>query len=147
MSLNFIHTSWTLQLVSEGVLFSRLLERSHLWSLLFKNVGERCTAKNYFPVSLLAVVSKVFEKLGNKSIVDHLAGIFSSTFLLPVNYSKNSILNWVFKLYLFFVWFSNRQVIWNYKANYLLKSQLYLLITSLTRCLDPYIACSSVTVA
>ena len=31
--------------------------------LVFKNVGERCTAKNYRPVSLLSVVSKVFENL------------------------------------------------------------------------------------
>ena len=31
--------------------------------LAFKNVGERSTAKNYRPVSLLSVVSKVFEKL------------------------------------------------------------------------------------
>ena len=29
---------------------------------VFKNVGERPTAKNYHPVSLLSVVSKVFEK-------------------------------------------------------------------------------------
>ena len=36
---------------------------------VFKNVGERSTAKN--PVSLLSVVSKVFENLVNK-IVDHL---------------------------------------------------------------------------
>ena len=40
--------------------------------LVFKNVGERSTAKNYHPVSLLSVVSKVFEKLLNKRIVDHL---------------------------------------------------------------------------
>ena len=39
---------------------------------LFKNVGERSTAKNYHPVSLLSVVSKVFEKLANNRIVDHL---------------------------------------------------------------------------
>ena len=32
---------------------------------VFKNVGERSTAKNYDPVSLLSVVSKVFEKLLN----------------------------------------------------------------------------------
>ena len=38
---------------------------------VFKNAGERSTAKNYRPVSLLSVVSKVFEKLVN-SIVDHL---------------------------------------------------------------------------
>ena len=39
---------------------------------VFKNVGERSTAKNYRPVSLLSVVSKVFEKLVNNMIVDHL---------------------------------------------------------------------------
>ena len=39
---------------------------------VFKNVGERSTAKNYHPVSLLSVVSKVFEKLLNNKIVDHL---------------------------------------------------------------------------
>ena len=46
---------------------------------VFKNVGERSTAKNYSPVSLLSVVSKVFEKLVNNSIVDHLekCGLFS----------------------------------------------------------------------
>ena len=37
---------------------------------VFKNVGERSTAKNYHPVSLLSVVSKVFEKRGNNRIVD-----------------------------------------------------------------------------
>ena len=39
---------------------------------VFKNVGERYTAKNYHPVSLLPVVSKVFEKLVNNRIVDHV---------------------------------------------------------------------------
>ena len=45
---------------------------------VFKNVGERSTAKNYRPVGLLSVVSKVFEKLGNNRIVDHLekCGLF-----------------------------------------------------------------------
>ena len=37
-----------------------------------KNVGERSTAKNYRRDSLLSVVSKVFKKLGNYRIVDHL---------------------------------------------------------------------------
>ena len=43
-----------------------------------KNVGERPTAKNYSPVSLLSVVSEVFEKLNNR-FVDHLekCGLFS----------------------------------------------------------------------
>ena len=36
---------------------------------VFKNVGETSTAKNYCPVSLLFVVSKVFEKLVNNKIV------------------------------------------------------------------------------
>ena len=46
---------------------------------VFKNVGVRSTAENYRPVSLLSVVSKVFEKLVNNRIVDHLekCGLFS----------------------------------------------------------------------
>ena len=39
---------------------------------VFKNAGERSTGKNYHPVSLLSVVSKVFEKLLNNRIVDLL---------------------------------------------------------------------------
>ena len=35
-------------------------------------LGERSTAKNYPPVSLLSMISKVFEKLVNNSIVNHL---------------------------------------------------------------------------
>ena len=55
-----------------GGVFSRLLVP------VFKNAGERSTAKNYHPVSLLSVVSKVFEKLVNNRIVDHLqkCGLF-----------------------------------------------------------------------
>ena len=43
---------------------------------IFKNVGERPTAKNYHPVSLFC---KVFEKLVNNRIVDHVEkfGLFS----------------------------------------------------------------------
>ena len=46
---------------------------------VFKNVGKTSTAKNYRPVSLLSVVSEVFEKLVNHRIVDHLqkCGLFS----------------------------------------------------------------------
>ena len=46
---------------------------------VFKNFGEKSTAKNYCPVSLPFVVSKVFEKLLNKRIVDHPEkfGLFS----------------------------------------------------------------------
>ena len=39
---------------------------------VFKNVGGRSIAKNYCLVSLFSVVSKVFEKLVNSRIVDHL---------------------------------------------------------------------------
>ena len=46
---------------------------------VFKNAGEGSTAKVYRPVSLLFMVSSVFEKLVNNSIVDHLekCGVFS----------------------------------------------------------------------
>ena len=40
--------------------------------LVFNNVAERSTTKNYHPVSLLSVVSKVFEKIVSNRIVDHL---------------------------------------------------------------------------
>ena len=39
---------------------------------IFKKIGEKSTAKNYFPVSLLSVVSKVLGKLENIRIFDHL---------------------------------------------------------------------------
>ena len=46
---------------------------------VFKNVGERSTVKSYCPVSFLSVVSKVFEKVENNRIVNHLetCGFFS----------------------------------------------------------------------
>ena len=53
--------------MSEIALFSRLLV-----VLVFKNAEERSTAKNYPPVSLLSAVSKVFQKLVNNRVVDHL---------------------------------------------------------------------------
>ena len=42
-------------------------------------LGERSSAKNNHPVSLLSMVSKVFKKLLNNRIVDHLkkCGLFS----------------------------------------------------------------------
>ena len=45
---------------------------------VFKDVEERSTAKNYRPVSLLSIVGKVFEKLVNNKIFDHLqkCGLF-----------------------------------------------------------------------
>ena len=64
--------------MSEGVLFSRPLE-GFIGGPVFENVGEMSTAKNYCLVSFLSVVSRVFEKLVDKRIVDHLekCGIFS----------------------------------------------------------------------
>ena len=61
-------------------LFNMCLEEScfsDCWKVssvvpVFKNVGERSTARNYRPVSLLYVVSKVFEKRVNNRIFDHL---------------------------------------------------------------------------
>ena len=46
---------------------------------VFRNVGERSTAKNYCPVSHLSAVSKILEKFVNNRIVDHLekCGLFS----------------------------------------------------------------------
>ena len=45
---------------------------------VFKDVLERCTAKNYQPVCLLSALSKIFEKLVNNRVVDHLekCGLF-----------------------------------------------------------------------
>ena len=37
-----------------------------------KNVGERSTAKNCHSINFLSVVSKVFQKLVNNRVVDHL---------------------------------------------------------------------------
>ena len=35
---------------------------------IFKNIWEQSTAKNYCPVSLLSVVSKVFEKFSQRNV-------------------------------------------------------------------------------
>ena len=49
---------------------------------VLKNVRERFTAKNYRPVSILSVASKIFEKFVSNRIVDHLkkCGLFSVWF-------------------------------------------------------------------
>ena len=61
-------------------LFNKCLKEScfpDCWKVLsvfpvFKNVRERSAAKSYHPVNLFSVVNKVFEKLVNNGIVDHL---------------------------------------------------------------------------
>ena len=68
-------------------LFNNCLKEScfpYCWKVslvvpVFKNVRERSTAKNYYPVSLLSVASKVIEKLVNNRVVDYLkkCGLFS----------------------------------------------------------------------
>ena len=63
-----------------GELFNMYLREScfpDCWKVslvvpVFKNVGERSTAKNYCPVSLISVVSKIFEKFLINRVVDHL---------------------------------------------------------------------------
>ena len=65
----------------------------HCWSKLvslvihvFKNVGERSITKIYCPVSILSVVSKAFQKLVNKLLVD-----------LPENGDLFSVLQYDFR--------------------------------------------------
>ena len=68
-------------------LFNKCLKESsfpNCWKVssvvpVFKNVGESSATNNYRPVSLLSVLSKVFEKLVNNRIADHLekCGLFS----------------------------------------------------------------------
>ena len=67
-------------------LFNKCLKESFFpdcWKVssvvpISKNVAERSTAKNYRPVSILSVVNKVFEKLVNNRIIDHIeeCGLF-----------------------------------------------------------------------
>ena len=80
-------------------LFSMCLKEScfpDCWKLsslvpVFKNVGERSNAKNYCPVSLLSVVSKVFEKLVSNRIVDHLIGLLISDFQYGFSSSQSTV--------------------------------------------------------
>ena len=81
-------------------IFNMCLEKScfpDCWKVssvvpLFKNVEEMSTAKNYCSASLLSVVSKVFEKLVNKKIVDHLekCGFFSD-FQYSIRSSRSTV--------------------------------------------------------
>ena len=57
----------------------QIVGRSHRWSLYIIMLWEKSTAKNYRPVSLLFVISKIFEIRVNNRILDHLqkCGLFS----------------------------------------------------------------------
>ena len=59
---------------------------------VFKNVGESSIAKIYRPVSLLSLVSKVFEKLVNNKIFDRLekCSLFSD-FQYGFRYSRSTV--------------------------------------------------------
>ena len=59
-------------------------------------LGERSTAKNYRPVSLLSVITKVFEKLVNNSILDPLKSyrISGQIFALFLLFSVIDGLEW-----------------------------------------------------
>ena len=71
VSLFFIHTNWMLQYESKAIFFPDCWKFSSVVSV-FTNVGERSMAKNYHFASFLSLVSKVFEKLVNNSLIDHL---------------------------------------------------------------------------
>ena len=68
----------------EGILFSRFLKGLILVPI-FKNVGERSTAKIYCSVSLLSEVSKIFEKLTNNRLVDHFKNKVFFLFFIMVS--------------------------------------------------------------
>ena len=57
---------------------------------VFENLGERSTGRNYYPVNLLSVVSKVFEKLVNVRIFGHLAKYGLSDFQYGFRSSRST---------------------------------------------------------
>ena len=65
---------------------------------VFKNVAERSIAKNYRPVSLLSMVSKVFEKLVNSRIVDHVekCGLFLISSMVLDLLDQLLIFSWLY---------------------------------------------------
>ena len=111
---------------------------------VFKNIGERSTAINYRPVSLLYVVSKVFEKLVNNRIVDQLekCGLFLIFSMVLGLFDQLEILSLLYLIELlghlislglhelwhliyprlltgfgFLVFFTNYKVLWNFRSD------------------------------
>ena len=68
--------------MSQGIFFPDSWKVSSV-VLVFKNTGERCMVANHHSVSLLSAVSKVFEKLVNNKLLDHLEK-YSLFVLFPV---------------------------------------------------------------
>ena len=67
------------KVISQVLSFSHTKQTSkNVADTTFENVEEKSTAKNYHPVSLLSLVSKVYEKLVNNTIVDGIenSGLF-----------------------------------------------------------------------
>ena len=58
---------------------------------VFENVGERCMAKNYHPVSLLSVISKVYQKIVNNRHDDHLQKCAVSDFQYFFRFSRPTV--------------------------------------------------------
>ena len=72
MNLNFLTYYLNSSISVSRSLVFRTVGRFHQWSLYLRILEESSTAKSYYPVNLLYVVSKVLEKLVNNRIVDHL---------------------------------------------------------------------------
>ena len=75
-------------------MLSSAYDKAKLFSENFSenyDLGDSSTAKNYCPVSVLSVVSKVFEKLVNNRIVDQLekCGLFYD-FQYGFRYSRST---------------------------------------------------------
>ena len=133
-------------------LFNKCLKEScfpDFWKVssvvpVFKNVGERSTAKNYHPVSLLSVVSKVFGKLVNNRIVDQLENcglflifsivlglldqlqIFLQLYLIELlglirGLGLHELWHLIYPRYLtgfgMLVFFTNYKVLWNFRSD------------------------------
>ena len=58
---------------------------------VFENVGERCMAKSYNLVSLLSVISKVYQKIVNNRHDDHLQKCAVSDFQYFFRFSRPSV--------------------------------------------------------
>ena len=71
MNLNFNTYQLNSSICVWRSLVFQILGRSGWWSLYLRML-QKNYPKTYHPLSLLSVVSKVFEKLVNKRIVDHL---------------------------------------------------------------------------